>query len=314
MNELREEIGKQERYFMLIMDVELFEGISGDAENPGTGPLGIAELAEAVYSAAQGTDAIAGEAALKVYLKAAWREWAHTSPAGKLYSEMDHRRILRLAKEGSADQRRLPDHPEGVRFAREFLADVSDKTWWERDAEFMVTPSVADAEQADWTLGFLPRLLANFWLSPKGGGHPDVLWDFIRNSAISPVSWDTLQLIYRGLSEGRGEPPHALLLSLIEALAGSHNRPAEGATDPNRPPKLGYLGRNVKAQLCLKMQRRVGVPPNGKEVSGCRIVAEVLGLSEDQVRRIWTTPTWPAVRKVLEIVVKRWHFQATVES
>ena len=314
MSEIGEEIDRWKPCLMLAMDVELLESISSDGEDLGTVSLGLAELAEAIFSVVQGTDPIATEALLRKSLKAGWRKWAHTSPAGRKYREMDQRRALRLAREGTADQRRRPTNSEGVEFAREFLAEVSDRTWWERDGEFMTLPSVTDAEQTDWTLGFLPRFLADTWLSPVVGGDPDVLRDFNRNSASSPVFWDALQLIYRGLSEGRGESPHGLLLSLIEALAGSHSRPVEGAADRKRPTKLGYLGRNVKAQLCLKMLRRVGVPPTGNRVSGCRIVAEVLGISEDQVRRIWITPTWPAIRRVLEIVVKRWHSQAAVES
>lgn len=315
MSQLSEEIDKWKPLFMLFMDVEPLEGISSDAEDLVAEPSDVEEMKQVLFRVVLDRDPIAGEAAARPLLRGVWRGWARNTNAGAIYRGLDKRRAMRRAMAGTPDQRRRPSHSEGVEFAREYLADVSDRSWWERDTQFLVSPSVPDAEQADWTQGILPRLLADAWLSQSGGGDLEALRDFIRNSASSPVFDHALKQIYWALSQGRGEPPHALLLILIEAVAGSQERPLRGAFERHRRAKLGYLGRNVKIVVCLKLLHRVGIPPTGSRVSGCRIVAESLDeMSEDQVRRIGTTPIWPTVRRVLELVIRRWFPEATEES
>ena len=47
------------------------------------------------------------------------------------------------------------------------------------------------------------------------------------------------------------------------------------------------LVRDVQVQFTIEVLRRVGVSPRGTLVSGCRILAEALELSEDTVMLIW---------------------------
>ena len=70
------------------------------------------------------------------------------------------------------------------------------------------------------------------------------------------------------------------------------------------------LERDVHLQIVVETLRRVRVSPRGKSVSGCRIVAEALDLSEDAVTHIWKQRGWaesyePMLRKHLDAVSER---------
>ena len=64
-------------------------------------------------------------------------------------------------------------------------------------------------------------------------------------------------------------------------------RPALNPIASHRPVNSVTLERDVQIHFTIEILRRVGVPPRGRDASGCRMVAEALGLSEDTVGRIW---------------------------
>ena len=66
----------------------------------------------------------------------------------------------------------------------------------------------------------------------------------------------------------------------------------------------------MRIQFVIEVLDRIGIKPNGSFVSGCRIVAEVLGIPEDRVRRIWKACIWrrsfmPVMRKQMKAIAER---------
>ena len=72
---------------------------------------------------------------------------------------------------------------------------------------------------------------------------------------------------------------------------------------PNhRPANWTRLVRDTHIQFAIEVLKSVGVPPGGTGVSGCRIVAEALGVPELTVEGVWKRCTWrksyvPTMRK-----------------
>ena len=93
------------------------------------------------------------------------------------------------------------------------------------------------------------------------------------------------------------------------ATEGCRQVPASSSKDkspvPPPPVKLALLLRNFQIQFVIGLLDRVGVPPRGTDVSGCRIVAGVLGLSEDRVKGIWEMRFTVAMRKHSKAVAER---------
>ena len=66
----------------------------------------------------------------------------------------------------------------------------------------------------------------------------------------------------------------------------------------------------MQIQFVIEVLDRIGIKPNGSFVSGCRIVAEVLGIPEERVRRIWKArvqkvPFVPAMQKQMKAIAER---------
>ena len=80
---------------------------------------------------------------------------------------------------------------------------------------------------------------------------------------------------------------------------------------PNhRPANWTRLVREIHIQFTIEFLKGVGVPPRGTAVSGCRIVAEVLGVPELTVVGVWKERTWrksyvPMMRKYSEDIAIR---------
>ena len=97
------------------------------------------------------------------------------------------------------------------------------------------------------------------------------------------------------------------------ATEGCQQVPASSSKDkspvppPPPPVKPALLLRNFQIQFVIGLLDRVGVPPRGTDVSGCRIVAKVkvLGLSEDAVKAIWEMRFTVAMRKHSKAIAER---------
>ena len=110
----------------------------------------------------------------------------------------------------------------------------------------------------------------------------------------------------------RGEQlPVPLFFWWLEYAVGRRQRPQLRPFPAHRPVNSANLVRDVHIHFTIEILRRVGVVPQGKkEVSVCEIVANVLGLSEDTVIRIWQERIWkrplePVLRRYLEAVSER---------
>ena len=92
---------------------------------------------------------------------------------------------------------------------------------------------------------------------------------------------------------------------------------------PYRPTNPDRLKRDIHIQFTIGLLERLGIPPYGTDVSGCRIVSEALlelsdgglvpealALSEGAVERIWKECTWrtsfmPVMRKYSKAIAER---------
>ena len=74
---------------------------------------------------------------------------------------------------------------------------------------------------------------------------------------------------------------------------------------PHSPIKPAILLRNLQMQFVIGLLKRVRVPPRGTYVSGCRMVGDVLGLSENTVKRIWEMRFTHEMRKHSEAIAER---------
>ena len=133
---------------------------------------------------------------------------------------------------------------------------------------------------------------------------------YIKLSRSTRVPFDALSLICEELYN-RGEAVTGLLAKWRQEVAGGlRRRPAIKPIPPHRPADPAQLEGDIPMQFTIAVLERVGVPPQGNPVSGCRIVAEAFGLPDDTVVRIWKECTWrksflPAMRKYSKAIAKR---------
>ncbi len=153
---------------------------------------------------------------------------------------------------------------------------------------------------------------ADQWLSPNDVPSRPALRGYIRLSRSGPVYFDALGRVWKGL-EIRGETiPGSLVRRRQQADRGRRTRPARKPLPHRRPINSAQVRRDFQIELTIAVLERVGISPNGKIVSGRRIVSEALGrrLSEDRVRRIWQEriskkPFEPVLRKHSRAIAKR---------
>lgn len=191
----------------------------------------------------------------------------------------------------NADSRRKPTHSEGRRVARGLLAGVQDT-------------SVLD-------LGYDSSAVAVFlayqWLFSGAGYSTWELEDYIERSEDSPVYFDALWLIVEELGDRGEDFAFNLFMWLQDVVFAKRERPAMKPLAPHRSINSAHLERDVHVQIVVETLRRVRVSPRGKSVSGCRIVADALDVSEDAVTHIWKQRGWaesyePMLRKHLDAI------------
>ena len=133
---------------------------------------------------------------------------------------------------------------------------------------------------------------------------------YIKLSRSTRVPFDALSFICEELYN-RGEAVTGLLAKWRQEVAGGlRRRPAIKPIPAHRPPNPAQLARDIHIQVTIAILERVGVPPQGRLVSGCHIVSEASGLPDDTVVRIWKACTWrtsfvPVMRKYSEAIAKR---------
>ena len=136
------------------------------------------------------------------------------------------------------------------------------------------------------------------------------LRDYIRRSESNRGHFDALNRIYEELDNLGKAIPGVLATWQQKAADGRRQRPPMKPVPPHRPANPNQFERDILIQLTIGLLERLRVPPYGTDVSGCRVVAEALGLSEDTVTRIWKECTWrtsfmPVMRKYSKAITER---------
>ena len=272
----------------------IVEEVACGVQTSGTGARGMKEAWERMLRAMERGDRKAEDAAFVDYTRAEVWNWWQSFPARRLLTELYRRDARRQEGSGSPDQRRRPSHQEGLRVARPILADVAD-------------PGQFDVE---WESAAMSTVLAALYLPPFGVRSRSALRKYITRSGSSRVYFDALGRIEAKLQEW-GESIRRPLARWRAAVAsGLRRRPARKPVASHRPVETASIPRDIHVQFVIDLLRRVGVKPTGSDVSGCRIVADVLGLSEDTVRRIWKArvqkgPFVPAMQKKMKATAER---------
>ena len=262
------------------MRLWLIQEVACGPQASGTGAPGKEEAMERIQRSL-GRDWRAEEEAIVDYMRAEVREWWQDFPERRLLTGLYGRVARRRAGCGSDDSRRRPSHAEGLRVARELLSDIPDTSGLDSEREYAA----------------VSRVLADQWLPPIGVRSPDTLLEYIERSEASRVYFDALELICEELDSGGEAVPDPLARWRQEAAGWRRRRPDREPLPPYRPVNPAHLLRDLQLQFTIAVLQRLGVPPNGRPVSGYRIVSEALGLSEDTVKRIWNKPFTPEMQK-----------------
>ena len=128
------------------------------------------------------------------------------------------------------------------------------------------------------------------------------LEDYIERSQSSRAYYDAVMWLAMFPSNWDGVILETLIGWLEEVHDGRRVRPPLASTPSHRPVNSATVVRHAHINFTLKILSRVQVPPRGESVSGCRMVAEALGFSEDSVARIWKAR---AERERFERVLRR---------
>ena len=133
---------------------------------------------------------------------------------------------------------------------------------------------------------------------------------FMNGSRSIRVHFNALILICEEMDKQGETIPRPLARWRQEVAEGRRKPPAMKPIPAHRPPNQAQFARDMHIQFTIAVLERVGVPPQGNPVSGCRIVAEAFGLPDDTVVRIWKECTWrksflPAMRKYSKAIAKR---------
>ena len=246
-----------------------------------------------------GRDWKANEEAIVDYMRVEVRKWWQDFPERQLLTGLYERDTLWKAKSGPPDSRRRPSRAEGLQVATPLLADIRH----------------ADRFDPEWESEAVPTFLAALLLPPIGLNSPSTLRDYIERSEASRTYFDALVRMYEEI-QIRGQLIPRPLFGWRQEVAGGHRRrPERNRRQAHRPVNPAKLLRDIQIQFTIEVLRKVGVPPTGDPVSGCRIVSEALELSEDPVRlsedataKIWGKRIWKGPSQQMQK-----HWKATAE-
>ena len=154
------------------------------------------------------------------------------------------------------------------------------------------------------------EFLADQWVSLNGKRRPTALREYIEQSVSNRSYFDALGRIGEKLDDRGEDIPRPLAGWLAKAAGGLRRRPAKNPVPSGHPVDPAYFVRDMHIQFAIEALRRVGVKPSGSFASGCLMVSEAVGLSEDTVRRIWKECPWrtslvPAMRKYSKAIAER---------
>ena len=258
-----------------------------------TGEPGMEESMERARRTAQRGDTEAEDSAfvdaMTAEVREGWRDFPERQLLADLFRRTALRRKSRPRNSIARHNSRRPNHDEGLRVAKALVADI------------------AAAARFDfaWESEAVSIVLADQWASLDRKRRRAALSVYIDYANSSPVYFDADRRI-REKFHNQGEPiPRPLTRRRAEVAGGGLERPAKNPLPPHRPAETEQLLREVKIRTAIEVLRSVGIPPRGTLVSGCRIVAEAVGLSEDTVTRIWKRPFEVMMRQHMKAIAER---------
>ena len=274
--------------------LQLVEDVVCGPQDFGTGAPGMREAMECIHRAVARRDTKAEDAAVVDRMRAELQELWWEYPERRLLRDLYRRANRRQDGSGSPDSRRPPDEAEGLRVARGLLADIPDRGRFDAERE-----SAAHSE-----------VLADQWLPPHGVSPRPALRKYIKCSRSNRAYFDALVRIEEKLHDRGKSIPLSLAKWREEVDGGRLLRPALRPIPSHRPANPAQLARDMQIQFTIEILSRIGVKPNGSEVSGCCIVAKALRVPEDRVTRIWKACIWrksfmPAVQKYSRAMAER---------
>ena len=240
----------------------------------------------------------ADKRALEEYIRARTEEWWQSYPERRLFSDLVVRADLRKRLGGNGDDRRRPTREEGLRIARPLLAGIPDKITLDAVGEY---ESVA-------------RLLAALLLPPMGEPSSEELQRYTELAKSIPVFRDGVRYFYadHDNADATTFSPDIRWRRRSGIMPRLYRRKLKVKAE--NPVKPALLIRNLQVNFVVGLLERVGIPPLGTLVSGCRIVGEVLGLRENRVKRIWEMRFTVEMSKHSRAVAERLGLTETTEA
>ena len=283
-------------YLLWVVDKRLqaIEEFAQDPQVSGAVGPSLMDAKVRLHRAREMGDREAEREAVVDLIRAETRElWSGTSEL-RLLTALYERAALRKRRKKRcelADGRRPPSHREGLRVARRLLARA--QAIGPFDHESVVT-----------------KALVLHYLYDSKRSKPRDLLAYIKLSETRRAYFDALYRITDILVAGNKGFHVLLWMWWVEIACGRRSYPAR-KTLPAYPlvDSANFL-RDVEIHFAIEVLRRVGVAPQGEPVSGCRIVANVLGLKRYNViriwkKRIWVNPLDPVLRRHLEAMSER---------
>ena len=282
MSLLQTGVAEAASYLRWVVDKRLqaIEEFALDPQGFGIGCPGIVDAKTRLHRASLRGDREAEREAVVDLIRAETRElWSGTSELKLLtvlYRRADQR-IRRKRRFETTYSRRRPSHREGLCVARRLLARAQ-----------AIGPFDHEGESQQMT-----KAMELLYLYDSKRSKTRDLKAYIEYSETSPAYFDALHRISDILVAGNKDFPVLLFKWWVEIACGRRSYPARKTLSAHRPRNSANFLRDVEIHFAIVALRRVGVAPQGKHVSdvddvyGCRIVAEVLGLSKHSVTRIW---------------------------
>ena len=172
-------------------------------------------------------------------------------------------------------------HSHGLPVAQAMLAD---------------TPATSPLDR-EWEHAALSTVLADVLLPAEGVPSRSVLEPVISRARTNRVCFDALDRLCEAL-ESRGTSISGPLGKWWLGVAGRRRRRSPmKRIRRGRHATPAQVPRDIQIQFTIAVLERVGFPPQGSHLSGCRIVAEASELSEEAVVRIWKERTWGRSQK-----------------
>ena len=160
----------------------------------------------------------------------------------------------------------------------------------------------------------MSELLAALLSPPMGEPSPARLQRYIDLSKSILVYRDALRRYYEELDNPAKTIFRPALRSQRRAAGRTRFSRANIKVPAHSPAKPALLLRNLQIQFVIGLLDRVGVRPQGKYVSGCRIVGEVIGLSPGRVKSIWEMRFTAAMSKYSKALAERTGLLDTTEA